>query len=312
LGLFAILTLVFAYPVVFHVADSIANYGDPLLNTWILAWDAHQLVRDPLGLFNANNFYPYPATLAYSENLLGIALLFTPIVLATGNPILAHNLAILSSFLLSGLGAYLLACYLTGNRRAALIAGIVFAFASYRLNGISQLQNLTIQWLPFAFLYLTRYFRTGRSRSVRLFTLFFVLQILSCVYYAFYTTFAVGLYLAFQLWYSWRDKRIGREIRVWARLAVALFLGMALLAVLFQPYLKARLMVGERSFGEQEGASIRDYFTVSPRSVSLYLARICRWYSRSRSSLNTTPCALSTSVQVPCSRSGQCSWIPGP
>ena len=267
LGIFAILTLVFAHPVVFHVADSIANYGDPLLNTWILAWDAHQLVRDPLELFNANNFYPYPATLAYSENLLGIALLAAPIVLGTGNPVLAHNLAVLASFLLSGLGAYLLARYLTGSRRAALIAGIIFAFAAYRLNGISQLQNLTIQWLPFAFLYLTRSFRTSRTRDLCLFALFFVLQILSCVYYAFYATFAVGLYLAFQLWYAWRDARIGREVGVWARLAVALFLVMALLAVLFRPYLEARSMVGERGFGEQEGASLRDYFTVSPRSV---------------------------------------------
>jgi len=268
LAIFAILTLLLTHPLALHVVDSIANYGDPLLNSWILAWDAHQLVRNPLGLFNANIFYPYPATLAYSENLLGIALLFAPILLATGNPIPAHNLAILSSFVLSGFGAYLLVCYLTGSRRAAMIAGIVFAFAPYRLNGISQLQNLTIQWLPLAFLYLTRYFRTGKGRDVYLFTLFFVLQILSCVYYAFYTTFAVGLYLTFQLWYSWHDKRTDAKKGVWRRLAVALLLVMALMAVVFQPYLEARSTVGQRSVGEQEGASLRDYTTASPRSTS--------------------------------------------
>jgi hypothetical protein len=52
---------------------------DPLLNTWILAWDAARL-RDSLrGLWDAPILYPYQSTLAFSEHLLGIAAVSAPI-----------------------------------------------------------------------------------------------------------------------------------------------------------------------------------------------------------------------------------------
>ena len=43
--------------------------NDAQLNTFVIAWNAHILPRDPLHLFDANIFYPEKRTLAYSETM---------------------------------------------------------------------------------------------------------------------------------------------------------------------------------------------------------------------------------------------------
>ena len=163
---FAFLTGIMTYPLGIQAWNSIHNYGDPLLNSWTLAWDVHQLTRDPLGLFQANNFHPYPNTLAYSENLLAIAVLAIPFLLLTGNPVWTHNLFLLFSFVLCGWTAYLLVYDQTRKWIAGIVAGSVYAFAHYRWGHISHLQLLSAQWLPLMMLYLRRFLqRGGRSRD---------------------------------------------------------------------------------------------------------------------------------------------------
>src|SRR4029453_1735783 len=75
-ALFAALTLIFTWPLARGLARDIpGDFGDPLLNAWILAWDASHLGR---GWWNANIFYPHPLSLAYSEHLLPQALQVLP------------------------------------------------------------------------------------------------------------------------------------------------------------------------------------------------------------------------------------------
>ncbi len=263
------LTVAMAYPLASRAWDAIANYGDPLLNAWILAWDAHALVTDPLNLFHANIFHPYPNTLAYSEHLLGIALPAASFFWATGNAVFVHNLAVLGSFVLSGLGAYLLACDLTRSRYAGWIAGFAYAFAGHRFTEISQLQNVTSQWLPFAFLYLSRFFRNEASatwRTAWLFGVFFSLQVLSNNYYGYYTVMAVGLFLIYQLLRTRREKGGRISLRGWGRLGATLVIVTMAFLVVFSPYLAARSSVGERSLRDQDGANLQDYISVPENS----------------------------------------------
>jgi hypothetical protein len=83
--LFIVTSLVLTYPMPFHLPDAVEDRQDALLNVWITAWDGHQLLSDPLHLFDANIFHPYPRTLAYSELLLGNGLLALPITAASSN-----------------------------------------------------------------------------------------------------------------------------------------------------------------------------------------------------------------------------------
>src|SRR5438309_387738 len=119
------------YPLIGHLGTHLPNdLGDPVLNAWILAWDASALARGGAHLWDAPNFFPYLHALAYSDHLLGIALFTAPLQWLSGNAVLVYNVAFIGAFVGAGAGMYLLARTLTGRRDAAFVgAVVVFALA---------------------------------------------------------------------------------------------------------------------------------------------------------------------------------------
>lgn len=251
------------YPFVFHLGDAVRDPGDPLLNTWILAWDAHALATDPLHLFQANIFYPFPGSLTFSETLIGGAIFAAPLIWLTGNPVLAHNVLSFASFVLCGLGAYTLTYHLTRHRGGALLAGILFAYCPYRFDQFSHLQLLLIQWLPFALLFLHRGFASGRMRDFAGFGLFFTLQALSSFYYAFFTAIAVGTFLTFEL----LTRPASRRPAILVRLGAALLTSGLFVLPFGLPYFESQKLFGfERGLDEviDLSASFQDYLAAPP------------------------------------------------
>jgi hypothetical protein len=244
---FSLLTLLMTYPLSLHLAKTLQDTSDSLLNLWITNWQAHQLLTSPLQLFDTNIFYPYPNTLAYSEILFPNVLLSVPIFALTDNPLLTYNLMFLLSFILSAFGLYLLAYRLSGNRYAAFLAGLVFAFSPYRAGHLSQLQLLTMQWMPLALLYLDRYLGRRRAKDGLLFCAFFVAQCLSSFYYAFYMGLAVGLYLLCYFVLRWR----GISLSLILRLALLGGLIVVLILPFALPYFRVNRALGvERTLSE--------------------------------------------------------------
>ena len=95
-ALYVLLTLLLTYPLSLKPDRTVlAHYPDDELLMWVLAWDAHAFARQPLSLFDANIFYPQRRALAYSENLIGIAVFAAPVLWRTGNPVLALNVVAL-------------------------------------------------------------------------------------------------------------------------------------------------------------------------------------------------------------------------
>ena len=129
-----------------------------------MAWDATHLGR---GWWNANIFAPHPLALAYSEHFLPQGLQALPVYWATNNPILGYNLVFLSTFVLSGLGMFLLGRELTGSRSAGVVAGLAYAFSPFRIASIPHLQVLSSAWMPFVLYGLRRHFSTGRAAPAR-------------------------------------------------------------------------------------------------------------------------------------------------
>jgi hypothetical protein len=231
-GLFLGLTAWLCWPLPLRLGEGVSDSPDSLLNLWALAWNFHILPRDPLSLFQANIFFPRPNTLAYSEHLFGVALFAAPAYWASGNVVLAYNLALVLSFVLSGLGMFLLVFELTGSRSAALLSGVIYAFAPYRFLHVLHLQLLSSQWFPFVFFYLVRFLRDGRARQIALASAFALLQVLSCNYYALYLALALVL-LALVLFLRGRDLLDRRKLGLSALGAAAV----ALLALpFFLPY----------------------------------------------------------------------------
>ncbi len=183
---FLALAIIFTYPVSFQPERLAVNDGDPLHISWILAWDAHQLFRSPLGLFDSNTFYPYPRSLAFSEHMVVQGLMSAPFYYLSGNALLAQNLVMLLTLAFSGWAMFLLVREILGDEDAALVAGVVYVFHTYSFHEIPRLQLLSIQWWPLAALYLHRYFVSGGRRNAVAFGVFFILQGLSCTYYLIY------------------------------------------------------------------------------------------------------------------------------
>jgi hypothetical protein len=220
------LTCAYTWPLVAHLGSSVGHdRGDPLLVTWILWWSTHAV---PLtaAWWNAPAFYPSTGVFAFSENLLGLAPISAPIIALTRSPLAGYNIAFLASYVLSGLGAYMLAFVLTRRHDAAFVAAVAFAFAPYRLSHLQHLQLLSSYWMPVAIAALHLYVAAPRWRWAAVFAGSWLLQALACGYYFFFLTIFVLLWLA---WFAprrlaWRDG---------ARLAVAwIFAGLAISPIL--------------------------------------------------------------------------------
>ena len=156
--------IVQTWPLVTKLSEVVASDpGDPLLNTWILWWNAHA-VPVTTRWWNAPSFFPATGALAFSEVLLGLAPLTTPIQWLGHTPVAAYNVAFLVTFPLSALAAHALAHRLCGRHDAATIAGLVYGFSPYRVAHFPQIQLLTSFWMPLALLGLHEYVSSKKRR----------------------------------------------------------------------------------------------------------------------------------------------------
>jgi hypothetical protein len=254
------------YPQVRHLQTGVSpDIGDPLLSTWRLSWVAHQLVRDPIHLFDANIFHPARHTLAFSDSMLVPALTAAPLVWIGVPQLVAYNLLLLSGFALSGIGMFVLVRSLTRDTGAALVAGFVFAFLPFRFVHYAHLELQMAHWMPLCLWALHRTVEGGRIRHGLLAGVFFALQVLSSLYYAiFFATVLVPLIGALAL--SAGRERLRRSIR--PLLAGAAVVGV-LAAPVAIPYLAARESVGERPEWEVQfySATGQNYLAAHTRNA---------------------------------------------
>ena len=241
-------------------AESGACIGTPVLNAWAMGWVLRQLPRDPLHLFDANIFFPYGDTLAYSEHLLGPALLAAPFLGLTGNLVLAYNLVSLLTLALAGFGMWLLARELVGDSHAAFAAGVVYAFHSFNLNELVRIQTLSNQWFPLLLLALLRYFARPGWGWAWAAALAYAAQSLSGMYWALYAPALVAATVLFLAW------RVRTPAHAWVPLAVTFLPAMLLVACFFLPYLR---LAHEFGFAREEPAAVplELYLRTPPNSL---------------------------------------------
>jgi hypothetical protein len=226
--LFLLLSIALTWPMALRLNTAVSDLGDPLLNAWILDWTAHALVTQPLQLFDAPAFHPSLLPLAYSEHLTGVALLVLPFDLAGVPPIALHNIAILIGFALSGYGAFVLARLVVPAFTPCLVAGIFYAFVSFKFDHLPHVQILSSGWIPLTLAALILYWREPSKRNALLFAGAFVMNGLSNVYYLLFVSAALGMTMIF-----WLAAAPKRDRRFWLTLLGAC----ALAAVVLLPFL---------------------------------------------------------------------------
>ena len=192
LAVFVVLAVLHTWPLALSPNTLSRNDNlDTVLHEWTLAWLAHQIVRDPIHLFDANIFYPERLTLAYSDHLFIPGILVAPLIWAGCSPVLAYNLLLITGLALTGWVMSLVIYRWTGSRMAGLISGSLVAFNSFTLTRFPQIQDQHLEFLPLALWTLDRLMRVPSVRHALWLAWWFVLQALTSGYWLLFTTVAI-------------------------------------------------------------------------------------------------------------------------
>lgn len=219
---------------------AVSDPGDPLFSVWRLMWVTHEFVRNPLNIFNGNQFYPEPRTLTFSDPVLTPTLLFAPLHALGLHRLVAYNIVFLSGGVFSGVAIYYLARALTGRRDAAWVGAAIFAMYPYRVEHLAHLELQMTMWMPIALWYLHRTLASGRLRDGLGTGAAFGAQFLSALYYG---TFLIP-YLFVIGGCLWLAR--GRPLKPLRSLAAGAVVSAVMFAPVFAVYLKTRPYMGTR------------------------------------------------------------------
>jgi hypothetical protein len=197
LCLYLAVAAIYTHPVLQHSHDRIANDPyDPILNTSILWWNA-TTVPFTEAWWSPPHFYPARDVAAFTENLVGVSVLASPIFWLTGNALAAYNVSFFLTWPLSAFTAYLLAFVLTRRHDAAFLAGLSFGFTPYRTAELGHIQMLSSFWIPLCLVALHRFLETRRGGWLVLFAGAWILQALANGYFIFFGAVLVGLWVLY-------------------------------------------------------------------------------------------------------------------
>ena len=234
---------------------------DAELNTWIIAWVAHALPRQPLHLFEAPILYPEHHSLAFSEHMFVPSLIGAPLLWGGASPVLVYNLLIIAGLALSGWSMYLLMRRWTGSESAAVVAGLAYAFNAHVLTRFVHLQAHHVEFFPLLLYAFDRVLVDRRRRDAVLLAAAFVLQSLCSNYLLVFMTYAL---IACAL-VRWREVVHPAAIR---ELAIAGAISAVLLAPFLWPYYEVSRdqgLVRQASDVTQYNAGWRDYLATGGR-----------------------------------------------
>jgi hypothetical protein len=234
------ISIAFTYPLVRVFTTHVPGGGDVwqhLWNWWWLKKSLLELGTSPF--FTPYLFHPDGTKLAYHSLSVLYKLVGMPLHLMCGI-IVSYNLFFLLSYVLGGYGAYRLGLYVTRDRRAAFLSGLLFAFCSFHVYNHS-LQVNNFEWLPFAALLYLRTLDEGKIRYGLLAGLCLAFASL-CSWY--FTVFLlIFLLLALVLRPTLYQKKIG--LRPLAGIGLSLVVASLLIAPSIYPLAK-EFLSGER------------------------------------------------------------------
>ena len=235
-----------------------------LLNTWAIAWVAHQLPRDPRHLFDANIFYPAHLTLAYSEAMIVQGIMAMPVLALGGSPVLAYNLVLLAGFALTGWAFFLLLWRWTRSWAAAYIGGALAGFNAYVLVQLTHLQFQHLEFVALVLFALDRLLVSRRVRDAILLGMGYALQGMTSVYLMVFTTWLLLFSVLARAPAWWRD----RPARTIALLGIAGVVAVGVLSPYLAAYITLHNLTGmERSVEAASGyaGSWVDYLETGSR-----------------------------------------------
>lgn len=242
-AIFVVVTLLFYYPILSRLSTHLIGPAEDNMQFFWGFWWGYEVVIHGQGSLLATKvmYYPEGASLLY-HSLSLYNVFFSFALRSFLDPIATYNILVMHSFLLSGIGAFLLIRYLTGRPYLAILGGFVYAFSpSHFAHSLHHINIASIQFLPFFLLYFIRAVRERRNFDLILAILFFVLNALcswNYLIFAGYFLLFAYIYLAIRRRQVWlRD--------VAGRIAVVTIAGLALMS----PWLGRMVHLGLKQTG---------------------------------------------------------------
>lgn len=228
---YVLVALVYAWPLVRSFGTALAGDGfDRYVFLWANWWVTHAISQGKPLYQTTMIFYPQGASLHFLSFSWLNTLVWWVLRPVVGN-VAAYNFTVWWSWPLAGFGTYLLAHRVTGDRRAAFVAGLVYAFYPYHFAQRNHLNLLSVQWIPFALLFLMRATRRGRVVDGLLAGFFFACAGLS----SWHQLTLAGLLGGLWLFYAWLTERSEWARGNWRALAVMVVTVAVLVGPLLAP-----------------------------------------------------------------------------
>lgn len=201
------ITILFTWPLVLHFTTHMPGIGagDGQIFYWNLWWFKKALLELKTNpLFCNWILYPFGTSTVFCP-LTVFNDIFSLLFQQFFGLVTTYNIILVFDFVASAYGMFLLADYLTGDKKAAFIAGIIFAFCPYKFAHLpGHFSLISTEWIPFYVLYLIKALRKRFSFKNSLLAGVFLLLVAFSDYY--YLNFVI-LFTIFYVLYSWfKDK----------------------------------------------------------------------------------------------------------
>ncbi len=289
-ALYALLAVVLTWPLVRHLGTHVpGSYTWAfdeytfLWNSWWFRYSLLNLGQNPL--YSTHTFYPPGISLVlYTYNLFN-SILSIPLQPFLPLPAIS-NLTFLFATVLSGYGTFLLAHYLLRHIQcpisntqypsldvrhwAAFLAGLVYAFGSYRLvyAAIGHYDMWSTEWIPFYALFLVKTIREPRRRYALLAGLFLVLAMLGEMILGVFLAILTLIILAFAVSKEERPEIAGGMAALLRRLGVMGLVAAILYAPVLVPILREMFGGYELAgWGDAEKLSVDLLGLVTPTAL---------------------------------------------
>lgn len=276
LAAFIALTVIFTFPLGRGFSSYIPAFSstdEPYAAVWSFWWFAYAAshgqpltdfttIAAPFGQKNPPGAYLYWTALNQFLSL-------------HTSPLVAYNLQVFASYILSGLFMYLLVVYVTGSRLSSFFAALIFAFSPY--HAVRSWQHLglaQIQWIPLCILALLVMYQRPTIRSALLCGAAFAAVMSVDLYYAYFMALVMCASVFFVCGYQRRLRPAGTlfGLLVIAGLVVVLICGMDLYHVLQFIRQKTATQASSGAYGYIR--PFTDLFTQSARPLSYFLPAV--------------------------------------
>ena len=158
---FFVIASLATWPLVGHLASCLPSGTDSFSHYWNNWWVRQALRSGRSPYYTDYLFYPYGVSLVY-KNLAWLHILPWLALRPLLGSVAAYNLVFLAHLAFCGLTAFVLGEELTGDRRAAFLAGLIYQCWPYRMTQPSHPNLISTGWMPLFVLFLRRVVRHGR------------------------------------------------------------------------------------------------------------------------------------------------------